>query len=113
MGDYPADYTQSAMPNGRVRTARPEDLSPILELEASFPEADRLSRRSLMRLLKSESALCLVSEAENSLLGAAILLFRKGHTWARLYSISVSDKARHHGVGKALQSKREKNKKSK
>ena len=90
------------MPNGRVRTARPEDLSPILELEASFPEADRLSRRNLSRLLKSESALCLVSEAQNSLLGAAILLFRKGQTWARLYSISVSDKARHQGVGKAL-----------
>ena len=90
------------MPNGQVRTARPEDLHPILELEASFPEGDRLTRRNRARLLKSESAECIVCETENGLLGAAILLFRKEQTRARLYSISVSEKARHQGVGRAL-----------
>lgn len=84
-----------------VRRAIPADAGAILDLESNFPDADRISPRSLRRMLKSASADCLVVD-QDGVIGASVLLYRKGLTLARLYSISVAPEAKGRGLGKAL-----------
>src|SRR5207244_4602599 len=64
---------------------------------------DRLSRRSLQRLLNSPSAQVLVAEAaDGHLAGTAIVLFRPRSAVARLYSIAVAPHMGGRGVGPML-----------
>jgi ribosomal protein S18 acetylase RimI-like enzyme len=81
-----------------VRRALPSDAGALLDLEANFPDADRISRRSLHRLLKSPTADCLVAQKEQ-VSGAAVMLYRKGSKRARLYSVSVSPATSGQGIG--------------
>ena len=63
---------------------------------------DRLSRRSLGRLLSRSSALTLVAVAGGDIVGYAMLLFRKGSRAARLYSLVRSPASAGQGIGEAL-----------
>ena len=62
-------------------------------MEEAFPEVDRFDARTWRRLLAGRSV-TLVHESEGVLDANAILLFRKGSSVARLYSISVAPAAR-------------------
>lgn len=82
--------------------ASPQDLASLLQLESTCFTTDRLTRRSLSRLLRSSSALVLVAKLENTLVGSAVVFYRKGSTTARLYSLAVDPKHRQHGFALAL-----------
>lgn len=84
-----------------IRRATAADASAILDLEARFPVADRISRQSLLRMLRSDSCDCIVAQ-RRTVLGAAIVLYREGQTAARLYSIAVHHTAMGTGIGRAL-----------
>ncbi len=84
-----------------LRPARPADIPALLRLEQTFAH-DRLSRRSVRRLLAAPSAGWVIAEAEEEILGYALVLFRRGSRIARLYSITVADGRRGHGLGRAL-----------
>lgn len=84
------------------RLAAAEDLSRLLQLEEQSFQQDRLSPRSLRRLLGVPSAEVLVAEEEGALLGYALLLFRQGSEVARLYSLAISPWARGRGLGGGL-----------
>jgi len=74
-----------------------------MELEHRVFTTDRLSRRSLQRLLNSPSAQVLVAEAaDGRLAGTAFLLFRPRSAVARLYSFSVASHLGGRGVGMIL-----------
>jgi ribosomal protein S18 acetylase RimI-like enzyme len=88
--------------NSPVRRARRRDLDALLELEQRVFATDRLSRRSLRHLLASASARVIVAEARGRLVGAAVVLFRRGTSVARLYSIAVVPAMSGRGVGVAL-----------
>lgn len=87
----------------RVRRGGEEDLEGLVALEEGSFTADRLSRRSLRRLLLGKSSDVLLAEDPvGSLLGAAVLLRRKGSRRERLYSLAVDPAARGRGVGRLL-----------
>lgn len=90
--------------NAPIRSARLADLPGLLALETGF-ESDRISPRSMRRLLQRPSAQIRVIDDETNpdrLLAAAILLTRHGSRVARLYSIIVKREARGRGLAHAL-----------
>ncbi|HLH98364.1 MAG TPA: peptidase C39 family protein [Xanthobacteraceae bacterium] len=63
---------------------------------------DRLTRRSLKRLLGSPTARVIVAEHDGELAGTAIVLFRLRSAVARLYSIAVAPHKGGRGIGPML-----------
>lgn len=84
-----------------VRTGTAEDLCFLEELEASFP-TDRLSRRTLARLLRSPRWRVLIADEEGQPRGAAITGHRAGAGSLRVYSLAVKAEARGRGIGLRL-----------
>lgn len=83
------------------RPAGPADLPALLRLEQSFP-GDRLSRRSLGRLLGCASAEVWVAAASAGVIAAAVVLYRARSRRARLYSLAVAPAARGRGLATGL-----------
>lgn len=86
----------------RIRRATRDDLDALLELEHASFDHDRISRAQFRRHIASVSAAVLVAEQSDAMAGSALLFFRRGTRYARLYSIAVSHAARGCGVGAAL-----------
>ncbi len=91
-----------ALCSARIRPATPADLEALLALENNSFTSDRLSRRSLRHLLRGKHSACLVAQDEEQLSGYILLLFRRGSSLARIYSLAVSPRCRGQGVGKQL-----------
>jgi len=85
-----------------IRVAKPNDLDAIDAIEQRSFIGDRFPRRNLDRLLQSRSALVVLARLGGRPAGYAALLFRKGSSLARLYSIAVDPDARGQGVADAL-----------
>jgi len=86
----------------RVRRSRQADFEALWELENQVFDTDRMSRRSLKRLLVSPSAAVLVAEDRGRFAGVAIVLFRANSAIARLYSLAVTPRFTGRGIGSAL-----------
>ena len=98
-----SNLAHAPIPPPHVRTAGRGDIDALMELEHRVFTTDRLSRRSLQRLLNSPSAQVLVAEAaDGHLAGTAIVLFRPRSAVARLYSIAVAPHMGGRGVGAML-----------
>jgi ribosomal protein S18 acetylase RimI-like enzyme len=91
-----------------IRRSKPADIEALWELENRVFATDRMSRRSLRRLLASPSALTMVAQADGAIIGVAIALFRANSRVARLYSLAVAPKYTGRGVASALLAKAEK-----
>ena len=89
-----------------IRPATVEDLDDLVGIENSAFAHDRFSRRSFRYLLSKANAATLVAEvgkaAAGALVGYAIVLFNRGTSLARLYSIAVGPKWQKCGVGRVL-----------
>jgi ribosomal protein S18 acetylase RimI-like enzyme len=85
-----------------IRRGRPADLDALWELENQVFATDRMSRRSLRRLLASESAVAMVARADGAIMGVAVVLFRVNSQMARLYSLAVAPKYTGRGIASAL-----------
>ncbi|MCV0397677.1 MAG: GNAT family N-acetyltransferase [Rhizobiaceae bacterium] len=83
-----------------IRPARTADLDALVAIETAAFSGDRLTRRSLARLISVPSACVLVADCEGEVLGYCVVLFRASTTLARLYSIAVAKGG--HGIGRAL-----------
>ena len=86
----------------RIRCGAPVDLDALHHLERRAFETDRMSRRSLRRLLVSAGAAVLVAECDGEVIGVAILLFRANSRIARLYSIAIAAPQTGRGIASAL-----------
>lgn len=86
----------------KLRLAREGDVSQLLDLEENSFPGDRISERSWRALIGRPSAVVLVAVHRRAILGAAILLTRRGTRIARLYSVAVAQAARGAGLGRAL-----------
>ena len=87
--------------NSALRHASETDIDDLVALELGFPEIDRFPRRTWKRLLAGNT-LTLVVDGPSALSAAAVFLFRKGSSVARLYSISVAESARGGGLARVL-----------
>jgi len=85
-----------------IRPATVADLPALLELENQAFSGDRLSRRSFRHLLTRANAITLVDEENGALAGYAAVLFHRGTSLARLYSIAVDHRRRGAGKARAL-----------
>lgn len=94
-------------PAAAIRRGTPADLEALCDFERRV-WADRMSRRSLRRLLASPSADIVVAQADGAITGAAIVLFRANSGIARLYSIAVDPEHTGRGVASALLAQTEK-----
>ena len=90
-------------PHGaHIRRGKAADLDALWELEKEVFATDRMSRRSLRRLLASPSAVAMVAQADGEIMGVAVVLFRANSSVARLYSLAVAPKYTGRGVASAL-----------
>jgi ribosomal protein S18 acetylase RimI-like enzyme len=92
------------MPGVTLRYAKDADLDGLRALEERSFASDRLARRSLRRLLSRPSAALRVAAGEpgGPVHGYSLVLFRKGSSVARLYSIAVAGERRGSGLGRRL-----------
>lgn len=85
-----------------IRDARLSDLDALVALEERCFEIDRFSRRQFRYLITRAQGRLLVDERRGKLIGYVLVLFRRGTSLARLYSIAVSPRARGKGAGRDL-----------
>lgn len=97
------------MLNINLRKAIPTDLENLIILENTCFTSDRLSRRHLRDHLKKNSAEILIAEADNRIIAAAVMHYRKNSKKVHLYSFAVHPDYRRSGVASALNAYLEKN----
>ncbi|SEI20894.1 peptidase C39 family protein [Pseudomonas asplenii] len=85
------------------RPATTDDLPALLQLEAHCFTSDRLTARSFHWMINRANARLIVTQqADGQLAGYALLLFHRGTSLARLYSIAIAPHARGIGLGRQL-----------
>ncbi|MDQ2070303.1 GNAT family N-acetyltransferase/peptidase C39 family protein [Natronospira bacteriovora] len=85
-----------------IRDARQSDLDVLVALENAVFDSDRLSRRSFQRFIQQGRSALRVAEEEGRLLGYVLVIFRRGTSLARLYSMAVASDAQGRGLGRRL-----------
>ncbi len=85
-----------------IRSAVIADIPRLVEIEKACFETDQLSRRNFRHMLTKAHAITLVAEEAGTVQGYVLVLFHRGTSLARLYSIAVSTDARKGGVGRHL-----------
>jgi ribosomal protein S18 acetylase RimI-like enzyme len=98
----PSSIARKPAPAIRIRAAERSDLDALVELEHGVFATDRMSRRSLLRFLRSPTAEVIVADDAGRLAGTAIVLFRPRSNVARLYSIAVAPHMGGRGIGPML-----------
>jgi ribosomal-protein-alanine acetyltransferase len=88
--------------NTFFRLAVLEDLPALLQLEEQCFTTDRLNSRSFQWMITRANGQLLVAQHDKQLLGYAVVLFHRGTSLARLYSIAIAAQARGTGLGKQL-----------
>lgn len=86
----------------RIRRGEPSDLDELLRIEKAVFTTDRISGRSFRRLMASRTAEMLVADNDGEIAGYALVLYRRGSTVARLYSIATAAEWNGRGVGRRL-----------
>lgn len=86
-----------------IRAAVPGDIDRLVEIENKSFKTDRLTRRNLRHLLTRANAVTLVDTRRGvGVRGFIAVLFHRGTSLARLYTIAVDPGQRGQGVAKAL-----------
>jgi ribosomal protein S18 acetylase RimI-like enzyme len=100
----PADVSSSSLSGAdmTIRKAEAGDVAALALLEESAFASDRLSRRSLVALSKSDTACLLVACEGETLAGYVLVLFRRDSHVARLYSLAVDPSKAGCGIGARL-----------
>ncbi|WP_430401421.1 GNAT family N-acetyltransferase [Hyphomonas sp.] len=85
----------------QIRLASAADLDALVGIEDSFPDEDRFAKRTWKRLLIGHTV-AHVAVLDGTVVGAAVLLFRRGSRAARLYTLSVAPELRGKGIARQL-----------
>lgn len=88
-----------------LRTARPEDLDALVELEKRCFDSDRLSRRSFRHWIRLEDSGLIVAldgADDNRLAGYVLVILNRGTRLARLYSLAIAPGWRGRRLGERL-----------
>ena len=86
----------------RYREAGRGDVDALAALEVRCFDTDRLSRRSFQWMIRRGNGWLELVEDGEGLLGYVLVLFHKGTSLARLYSMAVDARARGQGLGRRL-----------
>jgi ribosomal protein S18 acetylase RimI-like enzyme len=85
-----------------IRTVSQEDLGDLLRLENKCFTTDQLSRRSFRHWIQAENCAFIVAEYGDVIVGYSLIIFFKGTTLARLYSIATDPEYRGKGIARTL-----------
>lgn len=85
-----------------LRRATLDDIPALLAIEQQCFATDRLSRRSFRHLLTHGNAITLLDDTEGRIRGYVLILFSRGTSMARLYSIAVHPDFGGRGIGDQL-----------
>jgi ribosomal-protein-alanine N-acetyltransferase len=85
-----------------IANANTLDVDDLVALENTCFTTDQLHRRNFTHLLKSKAALVLAAKEQNTIIGSAVVFYRKHSKIARLYSLAVHPDHRKHGVALRL-----------
>ncbi len=85
-----------------IRTVSQEDLGALLRLENKCFTTDQLSRRSFRHWIQAENCAFIVAEYGDVIVGYSLIIFFKGTTLARLYSIATDPEYRGKGIARTL-----------
>lgn len=88
--------------NPVFRLALLDDVKALLALEQQCFTTDRLNSRNFQWMINRANGQLIVAECDGQLLGYAVVLFHRGTSLARLYSIAIAAQARGIGLGKQL-----------
>jgi ribosomal protein S18 acetylase RimI-like enzyme len=94
--------TEAREPRLTFRDAEKRDINPLVSIENRCFILDRLSHRSFLRMLEKGHSDIIIAELDNIAVGYALLLYRRGASLARLYSLAVLPEHRGAGYGAAL-----------
>ncbi|EGH71280.1 peptidase C39 family protein, partial [Pseudomonas syringae] len=84
------------------RDAVETDVDDLLLLENQCFDGDRLTARSFHWMIRRANASLIVAEQAGQLTGYALVLFHRGTSLGRLYSLAIADAARGKGLGRQL-----------
>jgi len=84
------------------REAEKQDIDGLVTLEERCFRTDRISRRSFRRWLQSDHRTFTVATDNGVVVGYCLIIFFRGTTLARLYSIAVSPDYRGRGIAEKL-----------
>lgn len=85
-----------------IRLAGSQDLDNLVAIENQAFITDRFNRRSFRYLLTRANAETLLFEVSGKVVGYVMLLFHKGTSLARLYSLAVLPNFQGQGIGRKL-----------
>lgn len=87
----------------RVQPAGKKQIDRLLEIENACFETDRLSRRNFQWMLsKGNAQLFVALDVSEWVVGYLIILFHRGTSLARIYSMAVDQAHRRRGIGRLL-----------
>lgn len=90
------------MTNLDIRSAELEDVPALFALEQSCFDTDRISVRSFRRFIKDKRSDLFLAEQDGQLAGYFLLIYRRGTSLARLYSLAVNACFRKQGIAEFL-----------
>lgn len=85
-----------------IRPATLDDIPALVEIENRSFDIDRLSRRNFRHILSKGHATTLIADLDGMPMGYVMVLYNRGISMARLYSVAVLPEARGKGIGLAL-----------
>lgn len=86
----------------RLREAKPEDLNELVALENHCFSSDRLSRRSFRHWIRATHCSFTVALCNDRVIAYCLIIFFRGTSLARLYSVAVSPEFRGRGIAEEL-----------
>lgn len=90
------------------RRATLPDVSALTQLESRCFDSDRISSRSFRRFITEKRSDLVLVEHDGSVVGYFLLIYRRGTSLARLYSLAVDPDKRKRGIAELLMSAAEK-----
>lgn len=85
-----------------LRTATLDDVDQLVDIEERCFETDRLTRRNFRWMISRANGELIVGEVEHQIIGYVLVLFHKGTSLARIYSIALLENARGKGYARLL-----------
>jgi ribosomal protein S18 acetylase RimI-like enzyme len=98
------------LPPAKLRRGRMSDLDALIAMERDFFTADhQISRRGFRHFIGSPKSTLIVADVDGKVAGCVLVLYRRGSSLARLYTIAVGRDFQRRGLARQLLSAAERN----